>query len=94
MALKWPAIPEPGDQLPTLIEPLRALKNLLEMVTGQRTGAPVTMARIFKTDIRPGAANSTILVGDLKDADLWIDTANNNKLRFWNNATQVWIPTT
>lgn len=92
--LKWPTIPEPGEAPTTHTEPLRALKMLAEMITGQRTGSPVTIARVFRTDVRPGAQNSTVQIHDLRDNDLWIDTANSYKIRFWDAATEVWIPTT
>jgi len=92
--LKWPTLTEPGNTTESHIEPLRALKMIAELVTGQRAGSPVTIARVFRTDVRPGAQNSTVQIFDLRDNDLWIDTGNSNKLKFWDAATEVWIPTT
>lgn len=76
------------------MEPIRALKNIAELMTGQRAGAPVPMARVFKTDVKPGAANSPVNVGDLRDCDLWIDRGNADKLNYWDESVKAWRPTT
>jgi hypothetical protein len=94
MAALWPTIMEPGTDPASHTEPLRSMKNILELITGQRPGAPYTVPRVFNTSIQPGSLNSPLKVNQLLDGDLWIDRGNNNKLKFWDKATQVWIPTT
>lgn len=92
--LKWPQIPEPVQDPETHLEPLKAIKQIVEMIIGQRGGAPVPMARTFITVIKPGASNSPYTVRELQAGDLWINTGNNAKLNYWDAGTQVWIPTT
>lgn len=91
--LKWPTIPDPTTDPASLPEPIRMMKNVLEMLTGQRPGAPVSLARVWRTEVTPGGNNSPIEIRDLQDNDLWIDTGNNNKLSFWHGRLKTWMPT-
>jgi hypothetical protein len=92
--MPWPPIPDFTSDPTTFFEPLRALKMVAEMVTGQRKGSPVIMARLFKTATPPGAANSSIKQTFLEDGDLWIDVTHSAKLNYWNAALKIWVPTT
>ena len=95
MALKWPTIPEVADDPKSHTLPLRSTKNMLEMLTGQREGAPFNMAKVFVDQFPPGGLNGAdILPQNLRTGDLWIDTANGNKLNFWDARVSLWIPTT
>lgn len=92
--LRWPTIPDPTTNPEGQVVILQVMKNLLEMLTGQRGGAPVSYVRVFRSEVAPGNNNSTISARDLKDNDLWIDKLNSDKLNYWDVNTQVWIPTT
>lgn len=92
MAL-WPTLPDPAPDPNSWQELLRSVKQMLEMVTGQRGGAPVAIMRMYRADVAPGAANSTISLRNLQDGDIWIDTSNSNKIHFWNVATMAWVTT-
>lgn len=92
--LTWPQVPEPVQDPNTHLDVLKALKQMVEMITGQRGGAPIPMVRVLITPIKPGASNSPYSVRQFQPGDLWIDTANSAKLKYWDVGTQVWIPTT
>jgi len=92
MALTWPTIPEPGTDDQSQTACLLQIKNVVEMLTKQRPGAPYTIARVFKQSLAPGAVNSTIMVQQLLDGDIWIDTGNNYLVKIWDKPTQVWVP--
>lgn len=92
--LSWPTIPDPSQDVSNHYNVLRALKDIVELITGQRGGAPAPITRTFATPTQPGAANSPILIRQLQAGDLWIDTGNAAKLNYWDATTKLWIPTT
>lgn len=84
----WPTIPDITDDFAT---PLRAMKNILDMITRQRPDSVAPMARIFRQPLDPSKDAKVTSRGNvLKNGDLWIDTANNNKLRFWDETARSW----
>jgi hypothetical protein len=90
---KWPTLPDPAPDPTGWQELLRSVKQILEMVTGQRGGAPTPIVRLYHTDVMPGAANSPVNLSDLQDGDVWINTASSNKLNFWDIKTRSWLQT-
>jgi hypothetical protein len=91
---RWPTLPDPGPDPSAWQELLRSAKQILEMVTGQRAGAPVAIMRLYKSDVQPGAANSPVSIRDLQDGDVWMNPASSYKLNFWDTSKMAWIPTT
>lgn len=91
----WPTIPDFGEDPTELSTPMRAMKYLLDVITRQKPGGAAPMARVFiqslDPSIDPKIANLKGVV--LKNGDLWIDTANNNKLRFWDEQARGWAAT-
>jgi hypothetical protein len=94
VAINQPTIPDPAQDPATHYEPIKALKEAVELLTGQRGGALAPLSRMFIINIPPGNPNSGISKTLLRKGDLWIDTSNNSKLNYWNAATKVWVPTT
>jgi len=88
----WPTIEEPSADPSKQIGILQAMKQTLEMLTGQRK-APIATARAYVEPIAPGAVNSPIPVQQLRKGDFWINTASSNKLNFWNDDLKSWRPT-
>ena len=90
----WPTIPDFTKE--DIETPVRALKNLVEMITRQRAAPAGYMARVFIQTLDPSKdPKVTSLRGTtLKNGDLWIDQANNSKLRYWDEAARGWAPTT
>lgn len=70
MALIYPSIPDPTNNSDSLVTTVRALKQAVEQLTGQRNNGPA--AHIFSQTARPTA----IAVGDV-----WID--KNSIARYW-----------
>ena len=80
MKLVYPSIPDPDDSGGGLANTVRALKQAVEQLTGQRANGPA--AHVFTQDDPPVA----IAVGDL-----WIDTNAKSALRYWNGDQWVLI---
>lgn len=84
----WPTIPDVAEDLAT---PLRAIKNIVEMITRQRPGSVAPVARLFRQNLDPSVDPKVTSRGDvLRDGDLWIDTANGNAVRFWDQQSRSW----
>lgn len=79
----YPGIPEPTLSLEGLMNTVLQLKIAVEMLSGQRTGPSYGAPRIFVQPKMP----TTNDIGDL-----WINTALNNKLHFWDGRN--WTQTT
>lgn len=93
MSLKtWPTIPDPGSDPIQHVTVLQGLKNIVEMITGQRGGSPAPTARLYKEKIMPGGPGSSIPIQQLKDGDIWINLSNYNTQSYWNPTTLSWIP--
>lgn len=93
MSLKrWPTIPDPTQDVTQQVTVLQSLKNVVEMITGQRAGAPAPMVRLYKTYVAPGSTSSPIPIQQLRDGDLWINrTVSPPTVNFWDPSTQSWV---
>lgn len=91
---KWPTIPDPGTTLESLVEPVKVMKSLLQMITGQQGGSPAPVPCVYRSLIAPGAVNSPIPKIQLKDSDIWINLASSAKLNYWDGDLKIWVPTT
>lgn len=83
MPSKFPTIPEFARTPEEIATALRAVKQSVEMLTGQRQGESVGSPQVFVQAIQPNAANR----GSLKTGDLWINTST-NKLNYWTGS--IW----
>lgn len=93
MTLKtWPTISDPNADPSTHTPVLQGLKNIVEMITGQRAGAPAPMVRLYKTYTAPGISGSPIPLQQLRDGDVWINrSASPPTINFWDPATKSWV---
>jgi hypothetical protein len=73
MSKVYLSIPDPQPTLDSLSETVRALKQVVELLAGQRLGGAA--AHVFVQSAAPTA----IGVGDL-----WIDPSNSSVMRYWN----------
>ena len=80
MKLTYPSIPDPTNTVDSLLNTVRALKQSMEQITGQRANGAA--AHVFAQDDPPTA----IAVGDF-----WIDTNAKSALRYWNGNEWVLI---
>lgn len=89
----WPTLPTLGNTTESRDGLLRSLKNVLEMMLGQRGGAPAPIPVVYRGYFMPGSSQSTVPRSQLKDGDLFIDLSNNYKLNFWDGPYGLWRPT-
>lgn len=73
MSKVYPSIPDPQPTLDSLSETVRILKQVVEILAGQRPGGAAV--RVFIQAATPTA---------LGTGDIWIDTLNNSVIRYWN----------
>lgn len=87
---KLPTIPQPTQDVQSLYQSVLALKEAVEMLTGQRKGADAPSCRLFKGVIEPGKPGSGVLVTSLQDGDFWFNSSATQKLRAWDDRTKFW----
>jgi hypothetical protein len=83
MSSKFPTIPEFARTPGEIATALRAVKQSVEILTGQRQGESLGSPQIFIQAAQPNAAQQAAL----KLGDLWINTST-NKMNYWNGS--VW----
>lgn len=77
----YPSIPAPDASIESVAYVVGIMKTVLDQLTGQVTGVGNAPPRVFTQSTTPVAT---------KTGDLWINTATNNAL-FYYNGTQ-WAP--
>lgn len=73
MSKVYPSIPDPVGTIDSLLTTVRALKQSVETLSGQRGAHAPT--KVFVAEVQPTAHHS---------GDMWVDTSNSNKLRVWD----------
>jgi hypothetical protein len=73
------SIPEVSADLESLVNAVRAMKEIVEGLTGQR---PAMQAPVPRVHFSPVAPNAQLGI-PLKTGDLWI-ASGSGKLHFWN----------
>lgn len=91
MALKFPTIPEPTPD--NTYEVVRALKDTVELITGQRGSDAAVFVRVFNEDIEPGVSNSKYTHADIKRGDFWVKKST-GKIYVWDDRTKFWVAST
>ena len=77
--LIYPSIPDPTNSPESIVTAVRALKQAVEQLTGQRDNGPA--AHVFVQKSTPPVA---IGIGDL-----WIDPTSKSPIRHWNGTEWV-----
>lgn len=77
---KYPSIPEFTD-LPSLMLSVRAVKDTVEQLAGQRQGDALGAPTMYVQATRPAVTRGVIL----KRGDFWIDTASDT-LHYWSGS--------
>lgn len=80
---KFPTIPEFARTPEEISTALRAVKQSVEIMTGQRQGESYGAPQVFVKSTQPNAATN----GTLKIGDLWINTSANT-LYYWTGS--IW----
>lgn len=80
MALIYPSIPDPTNNADSLLNTVRALKQVVEQLTGQRANGAA--AHVFAQNDPPVA---------IAYGDFWIDTNAKSALRYWNGNEWVLV---
>lgn len=73
MSRLYPSVPDPQANTQSLYDAVRALKQAVELLTGQ--AGTLAAARIKVSAVPPTA---------LVAGDLWVNSADNNKLFVWD----------
>lgn len=79
---KFPAIPDFSNDIESMGTSLRAAKQTLEILAGQRQGESLGAPQVFVQSQAPALASR----GANKRGDLWIDTSDDS-LNYWNGTT-------
>lgn len=85
---KYPAIPEFTDDPRSVATTVRALKEAVELLTGQRQGPALGAPLVFVQEDTPSRAVRGAVFGR---GDIWINTLT-NKVSYWNGVE--WEETT
>lgn len=89
---KWPTIIDPVADVDNLSTSMRAMKESMEIITGQRRGS-LGVPLMY---VQPQAPNASVSANGkanyLKTGDLWINTTNNT-MSFYDGKTWQLIKT-
>lgn len=77
--LSYPSIPDPGQSQESLFQSVMALKQTVELLTGQRPGPTFGAPRLFIQSVIPVTSDT---------GDFWVNSST-NKLSYWNG--KAWI---
>lgn len=80
MSKPFQAVPEPQMNLPALYETVRALKSVVDIMTGQTGSYRVTTVKV--------AASAP---SNPQAFDIWLDSTANNKIRVYDGSN--WLAT-
>lgn len=79
------AIPDPTADPQSLLMAVRAIKEVVEGLTGQRPGTAGRSPRVYIQAVRPNAQTGALL----SEGDFWI-AKGTDKLFFWDG--RLWQP--
>jgi hypothetical protein len=83
---RYPAIPDFSD-VASMQHTVRAMKEILEQLAGQRVGDSRGAPSVFVQDTAP----SSLLDSTRKHGDLWITNSSPPTLYFWNGVRWVQV---
>ncbi len=80
-----PTIPDFTDDVASMATALRAMKQVIEIVSGQRQGPSFGAPQVFVQELEPVTSRVT----SFKTGDLWVNKTT-NALFYWDG--RLWQP--
>lgn len=96
MSTLFPVIPDIQDDPSTHATALRAMKDMLEQIAGQKNTSLLVHVRTYISAVDPVSLPELKGHADkqLRSGDQWIDLTHSNKLKFWDPKIKNWRSTT